>query len=81
MTAFNELVPFGMHRYASPMKPEDETRIAANLAKIMAMICIRNTRLEELHAGLQPVTQERFALSMNHQTLSEIGDFNTFGDT
>jgi hypothetical protein len=38
------------------MKPEDETRIAANLAKIMAMICIRNTRLEELHAGSQPVT-------------------------
>ncbi|AOZ71262.1 hypothetical protein LPB142_18010 (plasmid) [Rhodobacter xanthinilyticus] len=38
------------------MKVEDEERIAANLSKIMAMICIRNTRLEDLHAGLQPVT-------------------------
>lgn len=38
------------------MKAEDEERIAANLSKIMAMICIRNTRLEDLHAGLQPVT-------------------------
>lgn len=27
------------------MKVEDEERIAANLSKIMAMICIRNTRL------------------------------------
>ena len=38
------------------MKVEDEERIGANLAKIMAMICIRNTRLEDLHAGVQPVT-------------------------
>lgn len=38
------------------MKVEDEERIAANLSKIMAMICIRNTRLENLHAGVQPVT-------------------------
>jgi len=38
------------------MKPADEARIAASLSKIMAMICIRNTRLEDLHAGLQPVT-------------------------
>ena len=38
------------------MKVEDEERIASNLSKIMAMICIRNTRLEDLHAGVQPVT-------------------------
>jgi hypothetical protein len=38
------------------MKVEDEERIAANLSKIMAMICIRNTRLEDLHAGVQPMT-------------------------
>ncbi len=38
------------------MKVEDEERIAANLSKIMAMICIRDTRLEDLHAGVQPVT-------------------------
>jgi hypothetical protein len=38
------------------MKVDDEERIAANLSKIMAMICIRKTRLEDLHAGVQPVT-------------------------
>jgi hypothetical protein len=38
------------------MKVEDEERIAANFSKIMAMICIRNTRLEDLYAGVQPVT-------------------------
>jgi len=38
------------------MTVEDEERIAANLSKIMTMICIRNTRLEDLHAGVQPVT-------------------------
>lgn len=38
------------------MKPADEQRIAANLAKIMAMICIRNTGLEQIHAGTVPVT-------------------------
>ena len=38
------------------MKVEDEECIAANLSKIMAMICIRNTRLEDLHAGMQSVT-------------------------
>ena len=38
------------------MKVEDEERIAANLSKIVAMICIRNTRLEDLHAGVQPGT-------------------------
>jgi hypothetical protein len=26
------------------MKPADEARIAARLAKLMAMICVRNTR-------------------------------------
>jgi len=38
------------------MKVDDGERIAANLSKIMGMICIRNTRLEDLHAGMQPVT-------------------------
>ena len=38
------------------MKPADEKHIAANLAKIMAMICIRNTGLEHIHAGTVPVT-------------------------
>ena len=39
------------------MNPDDEKRIAAKLAKIMAMLCVRNTQLETLHAGLTPVTR------------------------
>lgn len=39
------------------MTPETEKRIAASLAKTMAMLCVRNTPLEALHAGKQPVTR------------------------
>lgn len=39
------------------MNHDDEKRIAAKLAKIMAMLCVRNTQLETLHAGLSPVTR------------------------
>ena len=36
---------------------EDVNReIAAWLAKAMAMICVRNTKLEDFHAGLLPIT-------------------------
>jgi hypothetical protein len=38
------------------MSKNDEQRIAARLAKIMAMICVRNSKLEELHAGQVPTT-------------------------
>ena len=38
------------------MKPADEERIAARLAKLTAMICMRNTGIEELHAGTVPVS-------------------------
>ena len=38
------------------MNPADEARIAARLAQLMAMICVRNTGIEELHAGTVPVT-------------------------
>ncbi len=38
------------------MSKNDEERIAARLAKIMAMMCVRNSRLEDLHAGPVPVT-------------------------
>jgi len=38
------------------MKEADQDRIAARLAKLMAMICVRNTGIEELHAGTVPVT-------------------------
>ena len=39
------------------MNKEAEKRIAAQLAKAMAMICVRNTLLEDLHAGPAPVTR------------------------
>ncbi len=39
------------------MRQEDKERIAASLAKIMAMMCVRNTGLETLHAGVVPVTR------------------------
>lgn len=39
------------------MNENDEKRIAANLAKAMAMICVRNSKLEDLHAGPVPVTR------------------------
>lgn len=39
------------------MQPQDEERIAAQLAKAMAMICIRNTTLENLHAKRVPATK------------------------
>jgi hypothetical protein len=39
------------------MRKEDEERIAARLAKVMAMMCVRNTKLEDIHAGVVPVTK------------------------
>lgn len=39
------------------MNEEAEKRIAAKLAKAMAILCIRNSRLEDLHAGTVPVTK------------------------
>lgn len=43
--------------YSRTMNEDDEKRVAANLARIMAMLCVRNTQLETLHAGLTPVTR------------------------
>jgi hypothetical protein len=39
------------------MVRNDEEEVAATLAKAMAILCVRNTRLEDLHAGLVPVTR------------------------
>jgi hypothetical protein len=39
------------------MNQEAEKRIAAKLAKTMAMLCVRNTHLEAIHAGKTPVTR------------------------
>ena len=38
------------------MDREDEKRIAARMAKTLAMMCVRNTGLETLHAGVVPIT-------------------------
>ena len=38
------------------MNRDDEKRIAAKMAKTLAMVCVRNTGLETLHAGVVPVT-------------------------
>ena len=39
------------------MNKEAEKRIAPKLAKTMAMLCVRNTHLETIHAGKTPVTR------------------------
>lgn len=39
------------------MDRDEEEQMAAALAKAMAMICVRNTTLENLHAGKVPVTR------------------------
>lgn len=39
------------------MSRNDEEQMAATLAKAMAIICIRNTMLEHLHAGKVPMTR------------------------
>jgi len=39
------------------MSGEDEKRIAAKLAKVLAMMCVRNTMLEDLHAGTHPISE------------------------
>ena len=39
------------------MNRDDEKRIAARLAKTMAMLCVRNTHLEIIHAGKTPITR------------------------
>ncbi|MBF0309976.1 MAG: hypothetical protein HQL56_10655 [Magnetococcales bacterium] len=39
------------------MSNKTEQRMAANLAKMMAMHCVRNTRLERLHEGRAPVSR------------------------
>jgi hypothetical protein len=38
------------------MNAADEKRIAAMMAKTLAMMCVRNTGIETLHAGIVPVT-------------------------
>ena len=39
------------------MNEGEEKRTTAGLAKVIAMTCVRNTNLEDIHAGLVPVTR------------------------
>lgn len=39
------------------MDKENEQQIAARLARIMALMCVRNSNLEDIHAGRVPTTQ------------------------
>lgn len=39
------------------MNRDDEKRIAAMMAKTLAMMCVRNTGLETLHSGIVPTTR------------------------
>jgi hypothetical protein len=39
------------------LNPDDEHRIAAQLARVMAVACMRNTQLETLHAGRVPASR------------------------
>ncbi|MBL6941199.1 MAG: hypothetical protein ISR53_03470 [Rhodospirillales bacterium] len=39
------------------MYKSNEKHIAASLAKVMAMMCVRNTKLEDIHAGVVPVSK------------------------
>ena len=36
---------------------EDERRMIANFSTSMASMCVRNTMLEDIHAGIEPVTR------------------------
>ena len=36
---------------------EDEQGLIASISKSMAMMCVRNTMLEDLHAGIEPVSR------------------------
>lgn len=42
--------------YSGQMNLDNEKRIAAKMAKTLAMMCVRNTGIETLHAGIVPVT-------------------------
>ena len=39
------------------MNDADKKRIAAKLARILAMLCVRNTKREDLYAGIAPVSK------------------------
>ena len=34
---------------------EHEQRLIASISKSMAVMCVRNTTLEDIHAGIEPV--------------------------
>ena len=36
---------------------EDEQALIASISKSMAIMCVRNTMLDDLHAGIEPVSR------------------------
>jgi len=46
------MVPRPVRWYHPTIRKEDEESIAAGLAKVMSMMCVQNTKLEDIHAGL-----------------------------
>ena len=38
---------------------EEERQVLAEFAKMMALKCVRNMRLKDIHAGLVPVSRTR----------------------
>ena len=36
---------------------KEERKVLADLAKLMALTCVRNTKLEDIHAGIVPVSR------------------------
>jgi len=39
------------------MGTEEEKQNVARLAKVMALMCVRNTKLEDIHAGRSPISE------------------------
>src|ERR1700680_678564 len=54
---FFNLSFFCFECYDFPMHKKDEERTAAQIAKTLTMMCVRNTFLEELHEGITPVSK------------------------
>jgi hypothetical protein len=51
------LLFFGFECYDFSMRKKDEERTAAQIAKTLTMMCVRNTFLEKLHEGITPVSK------------------------
>jgi hypothetical protein len=55
---FFNLSFFCFECYDFSMRKKDEERTAAQIAKTLTMMCVRNTFLEKLHEGITPVKKQ-----------------------